>query len=197
MWRTPHGDRVLTGAEAQTFKLGLSDLVEDLAESGDDHDCGVEAFDALSYGQRLAVLEDVSKALLDSSVSSPAHTAANEAAIYAIYRQLVAALEIELDGVASTEVRSAIRAACYECGLQALAETDDDLDEWTDAVESLSDQVLWDRDFEDGKKFLDAAPNQAANDDAGIDGDYFASVPRELREREIGPALERLRAIGV
>ncbi|MBX3356948.1 MAG: hypothetical protein KF745_00820 [Phycisphaeraceae bacterium] len=197
MWRTPQGNRVLKGAEARAFKAGLSALVEELAEWGDDHESSVEVFDSLSYGQRLALLEDIAGALLDpSSVSTPAHTAASEAAIYAVYKQLLALVEFELDAADSFDIRSIIRAGCYERGLKALADNDDDLEEWTWAIEDLSDQVLWDRDFEDGKMFLDAAPDHGANTDVEIDGDYFASIPRELRDPEITPTIDRLRRIG-
>jgi hypothetical protein len=68
MWRTSQGERVLTGGEAAAFKAGLSDLVEDLAEWRHDQSTGVEAFDALSYGQRLALLVDLAGALLNPSV---------------------------------------------------------------------------------------------------------------------------------
>jgi len=70
MWRTSQGERVLTGGEAAAFKAGLSDLVEDLAEWGDDQTTGVEAFDALSYGQRLALLVDLAGACLSCGNAS-------------------------------------------------------------------------------------------------------------------------------
>jgi len=196
MWRTSQGERVLTGGEAAAFKAGLSDLVEDLAEWGDDQSTGVEAFDALSYGQRLALLVDLAGALLNPSVPPPSHTSANEATVHAVYRQLFTLIEVELDSnTPATNARQLVRTACFERGLEALSETHVDLDAWQGAVESLSDQVLWDRDFEDGTMFLDAAPESLNRDEVGVGGDYFAAVSRELRDAEIEPTLVRLRQL--
>lgn len=197
MWRTSQGERVLTGGEAAAFKAGLSDLVEDLAEWRHDQSTGVEAFDALSYGQRLALLVDLAGALLNPSVPPPSHTSANEAAVHAIYRQLFTLIEVELDSdTPATNARQLVRTACFERGLDALSDTDDDLDAWRIAVETLSDQVLWDRDFEDGAMFLDAAPESVNRDEVGVGVEYFATVSRELRDAEIEPTLVQLRQLG-
>jgi len=196
MWRTSQGERVLTGGEAAAFKAGLGDLVEDLAEWDDDQSTGVEAFDTLSYGQRLALLVDLAGALLNPSVPPPSHTSANEAAVHAVYRQLFTLIEVELDSdTPTTNARQLVRTASFERGLEALSETDDDLDAWQGAVETLSDQVLWDRDFEDGAMFLDAAPESVNRDEVGVGVDYFAAVSRELRDTEIEPTLVRLRQL--
>lgn len=163
MWRTPQGNRILAGSEAAAFKAAFGNLVEDLAEWDEEHQTGVSTFDTLSYGQRLAVLEDLARAMFDPGVPPPAHTSANEAAIYAVYQQLKGLVEVELDGPSSTEVRRVVRTACYERGLEALAEHDDDLSEWDSAIESLSEQVLWDHDFADGDDFLDKPPQHDVN----------------------------------
>ncbi|MGQ0628141.1 MAG: hypothetical protein ACT4PL_08595 [Phycisphaerales bacterium] len=137
MWRTSQGERVLIGGEAAAFKAGLSDLVEDLAEWGDDQSTGVEAFDALTYGQRLALLIDLADALLNPSVPPPPLTSEKEAAVHAVYRQLFTLVEVELDSdTPETNARQLVRTACFERGLEALSETDDDLDAWQVAVET-------------------------------------------------------------
>lgn len=194
MWRTSQGDRVLTGDEARAVKAALLDLVEELATDLDEHETGVQVFDALSLGQRLATLEDVSSALFDLSLPTPPHSAANEAAIYAVYCQLKSMVELELDSdPVCTDIRRLVRAACYECGLRALSETDDDCTEWSDSIEELSDQVLWDRDFSDGDMFLDAAPTDMHPDAVDNSEDYFAAIPREIRDADIPEIVARLR----
>jgi hypothetical protein len=194
MWRTSQGDRVLTGDEARVVKAALLDLVDELATAQDEHETGVQVFDALSLGQRLATLEDLSSALFNPSIPAPPHSAANEAAIYAVYHQLKSMVELEVDSdPVCTDIRRLVRAACYECGLRALAETEDECTEWSDSIEELSDQVLWDRDFSDGDMFLDAVPTDTRPDAVDISEDYFAAISREIRDAEISETFSRLR----
>ena len=57
MWRTPEGNRVLRGAEWELFREGLSclwDLVEDGGDEDDRFGVGIDAFDSLQQGQKLA-----------------------------------------------------------------------------------------------------------------------------------------------
>jgi len=196
MWRTSQGDRFLTGDEAALFRAAVGDLIEEMEMDGDEHQTGVAVFDALSYGQRVALLEDVAAAVLRENVLAPMHTAANEAAIFAIYHQIKSMIAIELDEETLTDVRRLVRLASFERGLQALAETDDRNEAWFSAVDELSDQVLWDHDFFDGELFLDAPrESDSVLQVADLAGDYFAAVPRDLLDNQLPGALTRLREL--
>ncbi len=195
MWRTSQGNRCLKDGEATAFKAALGGLVEDLAEWGEEHQTGVGPFDVLSYGQRIAVLEDLAAALFDPAVPMPSHTAANEAAVFVVFQQLKGLIEVELDDPDGTGVRMMVRTACLECGLETPSEQEDDPEAWDAAVDALSDQVLWDHDFADGDDFLDVPPDDDVDRKMlGITAEYYSAVPRELRDEDVPAVITRLRA---
>jgi hypothetical protein len=91
MWRTSRGERVLTGAEWNLFREGLTELwdtVEDDFDRKDACNTGHAAFDALQPGQKLAMLALVGQALCDDALPSPEHTAHNEATIAAVFEEI-------------------------------------------------------------------------------------------------------------
>ena len=199
MWRTPEGNRTLSGVEAEVFLEGLRSLAAELRDQRDDHESDVPAFDALSFGQRVSTLHDVANGLLRSDVPVAVHTAANEATIYAIYRQLHRTLVDEL--ILSDEgdeecidVRELLYRAGSALRMEATppVECTDDTD-WERLIESLCDRVLWDRDFEIGNLFLDSPPDTARS---SLDGEsevlvpYFSAVPNDPPD----PRVERILA---
>jgi hypothetical protein len=102
MWRTPSGDRVLAPAEWALFREGMSSLwdwTEDTFDDTEPYETGVRVFDRLQLGQQLALLGLVGRALSDPSVPTPRHTAANEAAIAAVFAHIHECVheEVELD----------------------------------------------------------------------------------------------------
>lgn len=100
MWRTPTGQRVLHGAEAELFKHGVEALVQEIeqsAEIDEEHSVGVLLFDELKRPQKLQMLESVAMALLDANVPPPPANALTDATVGAIYEQLRIELEIEFD----------------------------------------------------------------------------------------------------
>ncbi|HKB40783.1 MAG TPA: hypothetical protein VKD72_30435, partial [Gemmataceae bacterium] len=100
MWRTSLGDRVLRGAEWELFRTSLScvwDLVEESFGVGDLFESGIDAFDDLQPGQKLALLALVGKALRDEAAPTPPLTAHNEAAIAAVFENVRQSIELEAD----------------------------------------------------------------------------------------------------
>jgi hypothetical protein len=74
VWRTEEGDAVLKGAQWELFCEGLGhlwDRVEDEFYDGPIFESGIDAFDSLQPGQKLALLALVGKALKDESVPPP------------------------------------------------------------------------------------------------------------------------------
>src|SRR5688572_15324641 len=96
MWRTEEGNRVLKGAEAALFREGLYSLV-DWTEEWPEHPIGVRLFDQLNQGEKLAILDEVSRALIVRRVRCPVHTAVNEGTIAAIYYQIANDVQVEID----------------------------------------------------------------------------------------------------
>ena len=200
MWRTPGGDRILVGAEADVFKSAVRSLRSGLVDPPCPRDSGIAVFDRLTLGQRLSVLVEVTMALLDERVPSPAHTAANEAAIAAVFEQLVTSIESEIDDAASTtrptDLRRLVRQACSDRdpGFDAPPLRSDDIDQWLRCIEALRDQILWDADYAAEDCFVDAVPTRAQEIHTfmGVSRDYFTTVPPDPRDGEIGAVLRRL-----
>lgn len=74
MWWTSCGERTLEGAEARVFAEALLALVDE-AYLGhfDDYDIGVNAFDRLTYGQKVYILSIVGNGLLRRDLGWPCH----------------------------------------------------------------------------------------------------------------------------
>jgi hypothetical protein len=100
MWRTPHGERVLQGAEWELFREGLDtlwDWVESSAADPDIANTGTKAFDRLQIGQKLALLASVGTALSDEGVPPLELTVNTESAVAAVFRQIANEVELEID----------------------------------------------------------------------------------------------------
>ncbi|QDV34704.1 hypothetical protein [Tautonia plasticadhaerens] len=100
MWRTEEGPRVLRGAEWALFQAGPEATWEWVELSYGDPTASLvdtPAFDSLQYGQKLAMLALVGRALRDEDVPEPELTAFSEGTVAAIYRHIVHNIEIEIE----------------------------------------------------------------------------------------------------
>ena len=72
-----------------------------------------------------------------------------------------------------------------------------DMEEWRWVVESLADNVLWDRDFEMDEDFIDAEPerSQLIKTELGIDQDYFSAIAPDAEEHDVQTTLASLRRL--
>jgi hypothetical protein len=180
MWRTPLGDRVLRGEEGRLLQNGLGALVDRLDEMGGDHGVGVGVFDGLSLPERLAVLEQVGRALLLEVVPCPELTAVVEGAVAAVYAQVLIDLEAEIDQ-GQDQVRRLIRAAAEASGVpheDAPALDYADVDEWSEVLDALTDNTFWDRDWDEQNIDPDNPPELAdfLRGVAGITLQYYTNV---------------------
>ena len=193
MWWTPDGERILQGAEARLFREGLAVLVDMVREDDEGHqEFGAPPFDKLQPNQKLAVLAEVSIALLQEDRPMPRLTAVREAAVAAVYEAIMIWVEMEIDqaadGLESPAWRELILAACRERGIDELPDADcEDLSEWEVLVSALADGVLWDDDWRDSESLLDADPkaSRAVKRLLGIDDEYYVAVPPDPSEEEV------------
>ena len=201
-WHTQRGDRTLTGAEAVLIREALAyvvDMVEDeIVAAEDPWEFGIVAFDRLEPTARLAMLAEVGWPLLRDTESFPELTAVNEATVAVLFLAIEQSLEIEIDCPrdSSPEDRSTWRRLL----LDAIAEGSDlsdlptvdccDMDEWQFIIETLSDWILWDHDFNSAEYFLDTPPEQAdmMREQFGIDDDYYRAIPPDPKECDL-PAI--------
>ena len=196
MWRTPNGERVLTGPESALFRAGLGSLVEQVDVLDHDWDLGVRLFDALSHPQKLALLAEVGSALLDPGVTPPPLTAIREAALAAVYAHIRSEMHVEID-LGQNEFRKLV-LACLEHE-EPLEPHDplrdppcDDPHEWDAALDCLTDNLLWDDDFDMESVFVDAPPEASdrLKGQMGISSDYYTGIPPDPTDKEL-PSIRR------
>ena len=195
MWRMQAGDRALTEAEWALFGTALDllrdSVEEDIRAETDDAETGVLVFDHLTPEQKLVLIADTARALRDPATPMPAHTAANEGAIAAVFSMMRLELETELDiagtegtGEKPTEIRRMLRAVCAEAGEREEPlpdETSIEPDEWDWLLEEFKDRIFWDVDYSMGDEFLDLPADEARKKLrlCGIDSEYYLAVPEE------------------
>jgi hypothetical protein len=206
MWRTPDGDRVLTPGEWALVQAGLAvtwDAVEAAREkAGGSGRTGVRAFDCLQPSQQVGLLAEVGRALSNPDVPAPPLTAATEGALAAVLAIVRVILRLELDGPGylaggPTAWRRLVLGAVGDPAGRddpLPAATDADPEEWDLPLEEVESRLFWDRDWEMADEFLDLPPEAAREqfDRHGIDPDYFAAVPDDLRGRDLEAARREL-----
>ena len=200
-------------------------MVQELASCRDTEeeswDYGVTLFDELTWQQQLAVLDLLATNLLQETTETLELSGINEAAVAAVYQNIVQQieLEIELHPVSPPEFRCRWRQAT----LDAYRQNEDDdvlrqevlsqdfdqefvfdvdtecleVDRWRWLVELLADRVLWDRDFEMVNEMIDAPPERAAAMKAalGITAGYYTAIapdPTDLQVDALFESLEHL-----
>lgn len=225
-WQTSEGDRWLTGAEAELVREILAHTVDQIADNirfGDQErlwDFGVELFDAATPTQQLALANLVAHHLLTKTSQTPELTAVNEAAVYAAFRNLSVQLEIEIDTEGDLEAEwkfywrrltlSAFRECFPDDDLDVYKDDDPEdpwvtpaseksrnLPQWDSTVESLADRILWDRDFEMARSFMDISPAKASmlKQVMGIETDYYSSIAPDSSSSQVESLLREVRQI--
>lgn len=221
-WHTPTGDRYLVSEEAELIRDSIATMVQELASCRETEEepweYGVTLFDELTWQQQLAVLDLLATNLLQQTDSTLELSGINEAAVAAIYQNIVQQieLEIELHPVSPAEFRCRWRQAT----LDAYRENEDDeivrqeilsqdtdqasvfdidpecleVDRWCWLVELLADRVLWDRDFEMVNEMIDAPPERAAAMRAalGITSGYYTAIAPDPTDRQVDALFESL-----
>lgn len=185
----------------------------DSAARGAGWSTGVEAFDRRDSPARLVLLTAVGTALFRKTPTCPPLNILTEATVAALYETLKDLVDFELQGEdpEQTTIRALILNAVHQVNREMLESDDaegdspedestveDDLfdlpplhcedpDVWHELIQILSNRILWDRDYLDSEKHIDAPPAE--------EGDYFQVQAATLTEDEIPVALEALDAV--
>lgn len=197
-------------------------MVFDLKQDIDLDDCwgyDVAPFDKLTPYQKLALLEEISRALLLPEVPPLELTSLNEAAIYAIYHAAAKAATMEIEtadfpdlpsGCDIYQWRKLVIAATAEvCGdPNDFLEPDDEFsyefshtctneEEFEEFCEMLSDHVLWDQDYLMEDEFLDLEPwiNTQEKYRMGIHSDYYSAILPDPRDFDLPALYDSLRQL--
>jgi hypothetical protein len=205
MWYGQDDELVLQPKHALIFKTGAGSLLSRVGEKYmEEWETGVFVFDELTPGANHAAILAVAKALLDPLVEAPDVTAVLAGTVDAIYREFEGLLESEIAFAEEVDLRQMVLDAMEECGhweavKDAFPDDEDeqpprppaadcnDSDEWSWLIESLRETLLEDYDFDMAERFLDMAPEAAANlkKRMNIDPDYFVAVVRDPSPAEL------------
>ncbi len=222
--RTLRGDeaalvRMSIESMIDTLLIHVDDEIDNEEAGADariDCESGIPTYDALTISQRIALLHDVAMYLLTDTRGVLPLSAELEAAVAAIFIEIRDQVAIEIDFPSINNRRGgptwrAMVRNAYDC-VFAADETglhDHEVDEevpvaenreiyrWEYLIESLSDAILWDRDFEMADSFLDDDPGVSHHRRQllGIDDEYFTSIARDPRPDEVYGLVSRTREI--
>ncbi len=186
------------------------------ADARIDCQTGIAVYESLTISQRIGLLHDVATYLLTDTTDVLFLSAELEAAVAAIFMEIRDQVSIEIDfpsiddPMGGSTWRSLVRRAYISISEDIQAGYDDhsgdhgiplpgnsDIDQWELLIESLSDAILWDRDFEMGDSFLDDDPGVSHHRQRllGIEDEYFTSIARDPRPDEVHQLVSRTRAI--
>ena len=157
MWQTQSGDRILKGADVILFAEALSSLLEEaMSDTLDEYEFGIEVFDSLTFGQRIASLSIIGNDLLRKDTPTVRLTAVLEGSIAAVFQHIRDLITFEIDTPEfGTGWRELVIAARKQTEgdeaerAQIPKPTCEDLDEWDFQMQDLSGSVLWDGDYQD------------------------------------------------
>jgi len=193
------------------------------ADARIDCELGIVAYDSLTISQRIALLHDVATYLLTDTDKVLALSAELEAAVAAIFVEIrdQVAIEINFPSIDDNQIgptwRTLVRAAYVSAFADAIGDhyqssdsgelppssqnlpspQSRDIGQWEFLIESLSDAILWDRDFEMADSFLDDDPDVSQHRQRllGIDDEYFTSIAHDPRPDEVYRLVSRTREI--
>jgi len=211
-WHLPGKYGTLAGAEAELFIASVASIydmmLQEIVEGMDQWDFGIPAFDELKWHQRLAILIEVSEALLREDIPAPELTCVREATVGAICENVRHQLDIEIDLSNDNEGpkedweyywRRLVLVHCIEEGgllddEKPIDETCGDHARWHGLAEDgLSSGLLWDDDWL-VDHFDDMAPAKAAilKDQFDIPQDYYSAIAPAPKLPDVLSLMERM-----
>ncbi|MEM7782158.1 MAG: hypothetical protein AAF623_02310 [Planctomycetota bacterium] len=222
MWRTSSGETVIAGAEGELLRYVIDGMVDSIVlanELNEPCEVGVLLFDKLQPTQQMAMLNQVSNALLRVDAPEPELTATSEATVYAIFRELFVQIELEIYQEQSCQQLSAEEQFASPFAFRSLAlaayqssmsiEEIEELHaeglipdvksgnpyDWDTVVEGLADRILWDRDFEMEYLMVDDDPakSELLKSHMGIDSDYFTAIATDISDRQFEQIRDEIR----
>jgi hypothetical protein len=117
-----------------------------------------------------------------------------------LLRKLVLAAEIECHAVSKERHPYSAGIVEYEDGkpvAKTLSKKCTDIEEWQDLIDSISEAILWDRDYDEAESFLDDEPELRDLKYAamGIRADYFTAVAPNPTDKEMKSVRRQLRQL--
>ena len=208
---TGAGARLFREAFVQMLGYIRSDLMTNEAEHGPQSKSGVAMFDALTNQQRAEIVSDMAIHFLTETPTSLKLTATHEATLYSLLLKIRDEVTMELDVLRLDEGeddefdpyanhwRTLVADAyaerldleSWENGDDTDGSADDefgildpdgcDVEIFEEAIESLADKILSDRDFEMEDIFMDASPEESETLRSlmGIGGRFFMETPND------------------
>jgi hypothetical protein len=222
-WKTQSGHRYAVGAEAKLIRDAIAYVHEAIEQELSDPEewwpFQVPVFDKLSPTAKLAILADLSEALL-SETAIPSLTAITEGTVAAIYDAVRQLVTIECDYQKEESETDISMPPFYRSLVLEIAESngphkpdpeDDDPDpeeilpsprctdmsEWEWVIECIADRFLWDDDFLMTDEMLDAPPDVARKrrDRLGITRKYFLDDAPDPEAVDVAAARNRLKQL--
>ena len=202
MWRTPHGDKIISGPVGLLFAEGLRSMADEMRMSGEDYGIGVRAFDSLTTEQKIWSLHKVTFGLFDEHTPPCPLVAYLEATIAGIFVQIEDCVCFEIDHEDDDDFkdskfhwRKLVLAAFELTGLNdsehleedetPLVVESTDIDQWKDTLGYLEGEVFWDEDYL-YDEFNDYSPEVRKNvlTKLTITDDYYSSIPPDPSTEE-------------
>ena len=126
-------------------------------------------------------------------------TAVIEGAIAAVFEHIKNEITFEIDTPESqSNWRELVAAARKEMEAEDIPDpTCGDLEEWETEVEGLAEAILWDRDYDDSRLYIDFSPEKSEQlrDWAGIPEDYFMAIADDLTDEQAQVKIKELKAL--
>jgi hypothetical protein len=209
MWHTPEGDKLIDGTYKRLLQKAIAFMCEDIltdAEiNGDDEYeepmiSGVHVFDKMNGKQALYYLAYVASMLFESKLDAELNYL-TEATIAAIHNYISNSITCEIEMGEGDDWRKLTLDAIDWFGEDAPSPlgTDkwDDTDEWARLADILSENILWDADWELADEVLDLHPDnrQEFYDKMGVEDDYFMTIPPEISKEEVDKAVSTIRRL--
>jgi len=205
MWRTPNGDKIVTGPVGLLFAEGLRSMADEMRDSleyGEDYGIGIRAFDSLTTEQKIWSMHKVTFGLLDEHTPPCPLVAYLEATIAGIFVQIENGICFEIDMENDDDFqeyrfrwRQQVLAAFELTGMNALEHLEEDetplvvessdIDQWKDALGYLEGEVFWDDDYL-YDEFNDYPPesHKEVLTKLTIADDYYSSIPSDPSTEE-------------
>jgi hypothetical protein len=170
MWRTPHGERKLAGAEALVIEAAVADMVACLPYRG-GYAVGIEEFDDLDATDQAYRVLDVARRLTDDSPAGEA-SLVDDAAVHAIFDWVLSVIASEVETEQTGDPLRFTRTLVREAGEETNALPVDGLPDV-----ASTDEAGWERCV----GALERRVSDAARLDAVIRGEV-AAVPETYFE---------------
>lgn len=208
MWRTVTGPRSLLGAEAMLVRRAVDEMSQEFFEElnrdrlppdSERLVLGIDWFDQWEPGQKLWLLNQVTKALLTQSECLPS-AAMFEATVDAIYCHIVERIEREID-TGPISARKSWRSmvvdafAAISPSATHLDPSGEEMPMWRQTVTKIADSLLGIAAYQQAEQYRDSSRQllQRFLTQKGLPSDFLERIPPMQDERAGLQAYQRIK----